>query len=69
MSQLDLFAPPIDSNGAAPAVTAPAVPGPSVGLPRVNMFCHLAHPAGHFFRVTGNRCQTMWAVPANAYRA
>lgn len=33
MSQLDLFAPLPDLNGAAPAVTAPSVPGQVVGLP------------------------------------
>lgn len=33
MSQLDLFAPLPEFNGAAPAVTAPSVPGQVVGLP------------------------------------
>ena len=32
--QLDFFGPPVDVNGAVPAVTAPAVPGQLVGLPK-----------------------------------
>lgn len=63
------YVPPAVENAAVPVVTTPTGAGQSVGLPRVNLFCHLEHPSGHFFRVTGGRCETQWAVPASSYRA